>query len=390
LAPEPEINPLAPLPWPVILGKEQRDLYTRARTTAATTLAPLADAGDPGRVDRKLLAALADEDLLPYLFPEEHGGRQPGSVSATDLCLLREAIATESTEAETALAMQGLGAYPILESGSSELTAKWIPEVAAGRAVAAFALSEASAGSDAAALETKAEPDGDGFRLTGEKLWISNAPEADIYTVFARTGDGSKGITAFAVPGDSKGLGGEWVELLAPHPIGSLTLDGVFVPTDHVLGEAGHGMRVAMQTLSRFRPSVGAFAVGMAQAAFEAANAHVDTREAFGGPLRSLQVVSHKLASMATRLHTARLAVYDAAGGFDNEGDRLPFRSSAAKLVATEMAQSVIDDAVQLHGATALRVGHPLERLYREVRAPRIYEGATDVQFEVISRRLSD
>ena len=388
---EDSTNPIAPLPWPAMLNSNQRDLYARARRVAAEVLEPIAESGQQGKVNRPLLAALADEDLLSYLFPDQYGGRQPATVRATDLCLLREAIATESTEAETALAMQGLGSYPILESGSPELAQRWIPAVVAGTAVAAFALSEAAAGSDVVAMQATAERDGAGYRLNGEKLWVSNAPEADIYTVFARTapGDGSRGITAFAVPGDSEGLGGEWVELLAPHPIGSLSLDGVFVHSDNVLGEPGHGMRVAMQTLSRFRPSVGAFAVGMAQAAFEAANRHVDERKAFGGTLRDLQVVSHKLASMATRLHVARLAVYDSAAAFDGGGDRLQFRSSAAKATATEAAQSVVDDAVQILGARALQAGHPLERLYREVRAPRIYEGATDVQFEIIARELA-
>ncbi len=382
---------VAPLPWPAVLDDDQQALYARARQVAARVLAPIADSGQPGRVNRPLLAALAAEDLLPYLFPAEYGGKQPERVRATDLCLLRDAIATESTEAETALAMQGLGSYPILESGSSELARRWIPEVAAGRAAAGFALSEAAAGSDVVAMEATAERDGDGYRISGEKLWISNAPEADVYTVFARTmpGDSSRGITAFAVPGDSPGLGGEWLELLAPHPIGSLTLDGVFVPDGNVLGEPGRGIRVALQTLSRFRPSVGAFAVGMAQAAFELANRHVDERSAFGGKLRDLQVVSHKLAAMAMYLHGARLAVYDAAAAFDRGDDRLAFRSSAAKAIATEAAQAVVDDAVQLLGARALVAGHPLELLYREVRAPRIYEGATDVQLEIIARELT-
>lgn len=385
------LSPIAPLPWPAVLDEHQRALYARARRIAAEVLAPVADSGQPGRVNRPLLSALAAEDLLPYLFPAQYGGRKPERVRATDLCLLRDAIATESTEAETALAMQGLGSYPILEAGSPELVERWIPEVAAGRAVAGFALSEAAAGSDVVAMEATAERDGDGYRLSGEKLWISNAPEADLYTVFARTtpGEGSRGITAFAVPGDSPGLGGESLELLAPHPIGSLTLDGVFVPNGSVLGEPGHGMRVALGTLSRFRPSVGAFAVGMAQAAFELANRHVDERQAFGGNLRQLQVVAHKLADMAARLHSARLAIYDAAAAFDSGDDRLAFRSSAAKAIATEAAQTIVDDAVQLHGARALVAGHPLELLYREVRAPRIYEGATDVQLEIIARELT-
>jgi alkylation response protein AidB-like acyl-CoA dehydrogenase len=306
------------------------------------------------------------------------------------LCLLREAVAVESPAAETALAMQGLGAYPVLQSGSAELANRWIPEIAAGRAVPAFALTEPAVGSDAAALELAAEPDGDGWRLTGEKTWISNAPEADVYSVFARTtpGAGAAGVTAFAVPGDSEGLSGRPLDLVAPHPVGSVTFDAVFVPGDHVLGEPDRGFAVAMRTLDRFRPSVGAFAVGMAQAALEAAIAHAEQRHAFGGPLRDLQAVSHKLAEMATAVHGARLLVYDAARAFDTGAEPLTIRASMAKLAATEMAQRVIDDAVQIHGARALERGHLLERLYRDVRAPRIYEGASEVQRTIIARRL--
>lgn len=385
------MSPVSPLPWPAILGPDSQELYRRTRRIATEQLATIADGEPSGRVNRDLVRALATHDLLPYLFPERYGGRQPEATSALDLCVLREALATESAEAETALAMQGLGAYPILESGSPELAAEWIPRVAAGEAVAAFALSEPEAGSDAAALSMSAELDGDTYLLSGQKTWISNAPDADIYTVFARTsGDrGAAGVTAFAVPGDAEGLSGEALDLIAPHPIGRLEFDGVAVPADHVLGEVDHGFRVALQTLSRFRPSVGAYAVGMAQAAVEASQRHVDERQAFGGKLRDLQVVAHKLAAMAVAVHTARLVVFDAAAAFDRGEDRLAFRSSAAKLHATETAQRVVDDAIQLHGAVALQRGHRLELLYREVRAPRIYEGASDIQLEIIARELA-
>jgi alkylation response protein AidB-like acyl-CoA dehydrogenase len=183
-------------------------------------------------------------------------------------------------------------------------------------------------------------------------------------------------------------LSGRTLELVAPHPVGSVTFDGVFVPGDQVLGEPDRGFAVAMRTLDRFRPSVGAFAVGMAQAALEAAIAHAEQRHAFGGPLRDLQAVSHKLAEMATAVHGARLLVYDAARAFDTGAEPLTIRASMAKLAATEMAQHVIDDAVQIHGARALERGHLLERLYRDVRAPRIYEGASEVQRTIIARRL--
>jgi acyl-CoA dehydrogenase len=378
------------LPRPTALGDEELAEYDATRRLTAERLATVAAAGPEGRLDRALIAALAGAGLVQRLFPVSHGGSQPGEVSAVTLCLLREAVAVESPAAETALAMQGLGAYPVLQSGSAELANRWIPEIAAGRAVPAFALTEPAVGSDAAALELAAEPDGDGWRLTGEKTWISNAPEADVYSVFARTtpGAGAAGVTAFAVPGDAAGLSGRPLDLVAPHPVGSVTFDGVFVPGDHVLGEPDRGFAVAMRTLDRFRPSVGAFAVGMAQAALEAAIAHAEQRHAFGGPLRDLQAVSHKLAEMATAVHGARLLVYDAARAFDTGAEPLTIRASMAKLAATEMAQRVIDDAVQIHGARALERGHLLERLYRDVRAPRIYEGASEVQRTIIARRL--
>ncbi|MYW33858.1 acyl-CoA dehydrogenase, partial [Streptomyces sp. SID2119] len=263
-------------------------------------------------------------------------------------------------------------------------------DVRAGRAVAAFALSEPGAGSDAGALSLTAEPAPGGWRLTGEKCWISNAPEADFATVFARTtpGAGSRGITAFLVPADRPGLTGQALDMLSPHPIGTLEFDGVPVTADDVLGEPDRGFRVAMDTLNLFRPSVGAFAVGMARAALDATVAHTATRTAFGGPLSDLQAVSHQVAEMATRTEAARLLVYAAAAAYDAGESGVPRRAAMAKLYATETAQYVVDTAVQLHGARALRRGHLLEHLYREVRAPRIYEGASEVQRAIIAKEL--
>ncbi|MGH3182453.1 MAG: acyl-CoA dehydrogenase family protein, partial [Streptosporangiaceae bacterium] len=335
--------------------------------------------------------------LLPRLFPGLGGESLSREAAATDLCILRESLATQSTEAETALALQGLGSYPVLQSGQEEVVRRWMPAVAAGDAVAAFALTEPEAGSDAAALTLRAEPDGRGWRLTGEKIWISNAPEADFYTVFARTteGAGARGVSAFLVPAGRPGLDGEHLDMISPHPIGRLVFDGVPVQAAELLGEQDRGFRVAMRTLDLFRPSVGAFAVGMAQAATDAAVAHAGTRTAFGGPLKDQQAVSHLLADMATRTEAARLLVYAAAAAYDagSEGGRgggrgITARSAMAKLFATETAQFVVDAAVQIHGARALRRGHLLEHLYREVRAPRIYEGASEVQRTIIAREL--
>jgi alkylation response protein AidB-like acyl-CoA dehydrogenase len=262
--------------------------------------------------------------------------------------------------------------------------------VARGEAVAAFALTEAEHGSDAAALELRAERDGDGWRLTGEKTYISNAPDADVYAVFARTTPekGAKGVTAFAVEGETAGLSGEPIELVAPHPIGRLTFDGVLVPGDYVLGEVDSGFGVAMRTLDLFRPSVGAFAVGMAWAAVDAAVEHAAERRAFRKPIKEFQAVSHALAEMATRTEAARLLVYSAASAVDEGASDVTRRSAMAKLYATETAQWVVDRAIQIHGARALERGHLLERLYREVRAPRIYEGTSEIQREVIAREL--
>ncbi|MEU3897224.1 acyl-CoA dehydrogenase family protein [Streptomyces sp. NPDC045251] len=428
------------------------------RALAAERLRPLAEKGEPGRVNRALLAELGTLGLLPRLFTS----------GALDLCLMRESLAHACTEAETALALQGLGAHPVHAHGTEAQRTRWLPRVSDGSAVAAFALSEPDAGSDAAALTLGAEPDADradaaapgpegrgaergpeadpppdaggtgtgpggapgsavprpggrasrpagdterpaarparpagaslaahrdgpsAWRLTGEKCWISNAPEADFYTVFARTtpGAGARGVTAFLVPADRPGLTGTPLDMLSPHPIGALAFDAVPVTADDVLGEADRGFRVAMGTLNLFRPSVGAFAVGMAQAALDATLAHTTAREAFGGRLRDLQTVAHQTAEMALRTEAARLMVYAAATAYDDGAPDVPRRSAMAKLLATETAQYVVDRAVQLHGARALRRGHLLEHLYREVRAPRVYEGASEVQRGIIAKEL--
>jgi acyl-CoA dehydrogenase len=367
------------------LTETQRGLYCHTRGVAREELRQIARRGRQGRVNRGMIAALAQHGLLGRLF-----GRERHS-SAIDLCLIREALARECTEAETAFALQGLGAYPILQNGCEDLREHWIPRVADGSAVAAFALTEPDAGSDAAALSLRAEPepDGEGWRLSGEKLWISNAPDADIYTVFARTGEGrgARGVSAFAVPGDSDGLSGEPLALLAPHAIGSLHFDGVLVDRGQLLGEPGGGFRVAMRTLDLFRPSVGAFAIGMARAALDLATDHALARQTFGKPLAEHQAVSHRLADISTRVEAARLLVHHAAAAHD-AGVPDARLAAMAKLLATETAQEAVDSAVQFHGARALQQGHELEHLYREVRAPRIYEGASEIQREIIARAL--
>jgi acyl-CoA dehydrogenase len=366
------------------LSEAQLELYERTRRLAATTLEPIADVGTPGEINRPLIKALADHGLLDVIFAPE------GDISAIALCLIREALARHSTDAETAFALQGLGAGPIVQAGGPEIRQEWIPRVADGSAVAAFALTEPEAGSDPAGLSLKAEPDGDGgYRLTGEKLWISNAPEADVYSVFARTSEdkGARGLTAFAIPGDSPGLGGERRQLLTPHAIGSLTFDGVFAGPEQVLGEPGAGFRVAMRTLDLFRPSVGAFAIGMARAALDRAADYSLVRETFGKPLKDHQAVAHRLAQLEAETEAARLLVHQAAFAHD-ERKHDPALAAMAKLLATEVAQRAVDAAIQFHGAVALEQGHPLEHLYRDVRATRIYEGASEIQREIIARSM--
>ncbi|MFF4490327.1 acyl-CoA dehydrogenase family protein [Streptomyces sp. NPDC001544] len=363
------------------LEPQQAARCAELRTLAAERLRPIAEKGEPGRVNRPLVAELGRLGLLSRLFTS----------GALDLCLMRESLAYACTEAETALALQGLGAHPVHAHGTPAQRGHWLPRVADGSAVAAFALSEPGAGSDAAALSLAAAPDGPGrWRLTGEKCWISNAPEADFYTVFARTTPeaGARGVTAFLVPADRPGLTGSALEMLSPHPIGSLGFDAVPVTADDVLGEPDRGFRVAMGTLNLFRPSVGAFAVGMAQAALDATLAHTARRDAFGGKLSDLQAVAHQVAEMALRTDAARLMVYAAATAYDEDAPDVPKRSAMAKLLATETAQYVVDAAVQLQGARALRRGHLLEHLYREVRAPRVYEGASEVQRGIIAKEL--
>jgi alkylation response protein AidB-like acyl-CoA dehydrogenase len=363
------------------LEPEQIAWCARLRGLAAERLRPLAEKGEPGHVNRPLVEELGRLGLLGRLFTS----------GALDLCLMRESLAYACTEAETALALQGLGAHPVHAHGTTAQRERWLPRVTDGTAVAAFALSEPNAGSDAAALALRAEPDAAArWRLTGEKCWISNAPEADFYTVFARTtpGAGARGVTAFLVPADRPGLTGTPLDMLSPHAIGTLDFDAVPVTADDVLGEVDRGFRVAMGTLNLFRPSVGAFAVGMAQAALDATLAHTARRDAFGGKLRDLQTVAHQVAELALRTDAARLMVYAAATAYDEGAPDVPKRAAMAKLLATETAQQVVDTAVQLHGARALRRGHLLEHLYREVRAPRVYEGASEVQRGIIAKEL--
>ena len=347
-------------------------------------LVPLAEAGTPGLVNRELVLALGQSGLLPKLFEAD-------GPSAVELCQIRRGLARSCTEAETAFAVQGLGGTPIKLNGDSALHDEWLGPLADGSAIAAFALTEPGAGSDAANLQMEASRDGDGYRLTGEKVYISNAPGADVATVFARTTPeaGAKGVTAFAVPSSSDGLSGEPIAMISPHPIGKWSFDGVYVGPGQVLGEVDGGFRVAMETLDLFRPSVGAFAVGMAEAALAIASDHAQQRRAFGKTISEFQAVSHQLADVRTMVEAAAHLVMAAATAYDDrETVSLTGRAAMAKLFATETAQEAVDVAIQILGARGLEADSTLAHLYREVRAPRIYEGTSEIQRGIIAREM--
>jgi acyl-CoA dehydrogenase len=374
-----------------LLTPEEQALRAAVARAGTEVLAPLAAAwGERDELNRELAQALGREGLFPRLVPAVHGGSLVGPFRSMTLCLIREELARTCVAAEELFAIQGLGSYPILAAGTEAQRQAWLPGVARGETIPAFALTEPEAGSDAAALATRAEPDGAGWVLDGVKRFISNAPGADVTVVFARTGPGpgSRGISAFLVPRGAPGLSGTPMHTMAPHVIGELTLDRCRVGGQALLGEVGAGWRIAMGTLDVFRASVGAQAVGLAQAALDLALAHARRRVQFGEPIATFPAIQAKLADMATEIRAARLLVYSAAWLKDAGVARVTLESSMAKLYATEMASRVVDQAVQIHGGAGVLRGTPIERLYREARAPRIYEGTSEVQRLIIARHL--
>lgn len=334
---------------------------------------------------RAALAKLASTGLLGALLPVRFGGWH-AEVRARSLCLVREALAGHAALADSVFAVQGLGMQPLLLGGSPELQEELLAGAVQGDRCFAFALSEPEAGSDAAALRTVAQREEDSWLLTGTKRWISNAGLATHAVVFARTGEGPKGITAFLVDLAQKGVTvGAQVPLLSPHPLAELHLDGVRIPDARRLGPVGGGLALALKTLDLFRPSVGAAALGMARVAQQAALAHVKERQQFGAPLAELQGIQFALAESEARWEAGWLLVLRAAWAKD-QGRRTPREAALAKLVATEGAQAIVDTALQLHGASGVVTGSTVERLYRDVRALRIYEGASEVQRQLIAR----
>jgi acyl-CoA dehydrogenase len=306
-------------------------------------------------------------------------------------CLARESLGAASPLADAVFALQGLGTLPILLEGSAAQRERFAEPALAGRAMAAFAMTEPEAGSDVASLATAARRDGDGYVHTGSKTFISNAGIADFYTVFATTDPaaGAKGITCFAIPADTPGLRFAGAQVLSsPHPLGTLAFEECRVPASLRLGEEGRGFALGLRTLDRLRATVGAAACGMAARALDEALRHARTRRQFGKPLAEFQLVQEKLARMATDLTAARLLVYRAAWVADEGAARVTMEAAMAKAFATEAAQRIVDDAVQILGGTGVLASHPVDRLYRSVRALRIYEGTTEIQHLVIAGAL--
>jgi acyl-CoA dehydrogenase len=376
------------LEWP-FFEERHRALAAEVERWAEAALADVAEQDGIDATCRMLVARLAEAGLLGHTVPAAYGG-VCDRLDVRSLCLVRETLARCAGLADFAFAMQGLGSGPISLFGTDEQRHAYLPAVADGRRIAAFALSERDAGSDVAALATTAEPDGAGFVLNGVKTWISNGGIADFYVVFARTGEAprAKGLSAFVIDADTPGLEiVERIPLTAPHPLATIAFNGCRVSRGQLLGEPGQGFKIAMATLDVFRPTVGAAALGFARRALDEALGRATGRQLFGGPLAELQVIQAKLADMALAVDAAALLVYRAAWAKDAGAARITREAAMAKLYATEAAQRVIDDAVQIHGALGVVADHPVERLYREIRALRIYEGASEVQKMVVARQ---
>jgi alkylation response protein AidB-like acyl-CoA dehydrogenase len=338
---------------------------------------------------RTLVRRLGEGGWLREVVPAAHGGRGE-RLDVRALCLTRETLARQSGLADFAFAMQGLGSGPIVLFGSDALRARYLPGVVAGTSIAAFAISEAEAGSDVSAMRTTARADGDAWVLEGEKTWISNAGLAEFYVVFARMPDeGERAYGAFVVDADAAGFAvTQDIDVIAPHPLGTIAFDGCRVPRAQIVGTAGDGLRVALGTLDVFRSTVGAAALGFARRALDEALTWSTARHVFGQALAEHQLTRARLADMAVAIDASALLVYRAAWTRDTRASRVTREAAMAKLHATESAQRVIDDAVQLLGGRGVVAGAPVERLYREIRALRIYEGTSEIQKLVIAGEL--
>jgi acyl-CoA dehydrogenase len=350
----------------------------------------LTDRVHHGSVDlrcQELTRMLGEAGWLRYCVPAAYGGMFD-ELDSRSLCLMRQTLGYYDGLADFAFVMQGLGSGPISLFGSETLKQKYLPKVARGEMLAAFALSEPDAGSDVAAMTTRATRTASGYRINGVKTWISNADIADFYTVFARVeNDEAEGVTAFVVDANTPGLAvTERFDVCAPHPIGTLTFTDCDIAVEQRIGKPGQGFKVALQNLDVFRASVGAAALGFAEVALDMGIKRAASRPMFGATLADLQITQAAIGDMSTEIDAATLLVYRAAWERDILKQRTTRSAAMAKLFATESAQRIIDRCVQLHGGLGVKVGHPMEMLYREIRALRIYEGATEVQQVVIAR----
>jgi acyl-CoA dehydrogenase len=371
--------------------QDHPQLRARVRQWAEKKL--FSSGGEPQPTDGeacRLVRQLGNEGLLSYALPKQFGGARE-KVQARDLCIIREELARGWALADTMFAVQALGSYPIARFGTEEQKQRYLPPLAKGTAIAAFALTEPEAGSDVASLKSRALRRGETYVLTGNKRFISNAGIADSYVVFASTEPelADKGISAFVVDADNPGLMvKKRIQVISPHPIGMIAFEACVVPESSLLGNQGDGLKVALVTLDLFRCTVGAAAVGLAQRALEEALDYGRKRRQFDRPLTEFQGIQFKLAEMATELEAARLLVYQAAWAHDSGAADAKLKSSMAKLFATEAAQRIVDQALQIHGGVGVVVGSVVERLYRDVRALRIYEGTSEIQKIVIAREL--
>jgi len=382
-----EVSDASYLAWP-FFDDVHRALVPRLDTWAAEHVADN-EYADVDAGCRSLVRALGDDGWLRYAVPAAFGGAFEG-LDARAICLARETLARHNALADFAFAMQGLGSVPLALAGAPELQHRYLPGVCAGTAIAAFALSEVDAGSDVGALKTTARRDGGEYVLDGTKTWISNAGIADFYVVFARTSDapGSRGLGAFVVDASSRGLEiGARIESLAPHPLGSLRLRSCRVSAQHRLGDEGDGFKLAMRSLDVFRTSVAAAALGLARRALDEALERATNRSMFGGVLADFQLTQVALAKMATGIDTSALLTYRAAWLRDVAHEPATREAAMAKATSTETAQQIIDATVQLFGALGVMRGTIPERLYREIRALRIYEGATEVQHLIVAKQ---
>ena len=370
------------LTWPFFEDKH-RQLAEEVDNWAHKELKHI-DHSDTDSACKALVTKLGEAGFL------KHSGSEEGRLDVRSLCLVRETLARHDGLADFAFAMQGLGTGAISLFGTAEQKSHWLPRTRTGTAISGFALTEPQSGSDVANSQMTATLDGDDYVLDGEKTWISNGGIADVYTVFARTGDapGAKGLSAFVVPADTPGLSvAERLETIAPHPLARLHFKECRIPSASMLGKSGDGFRIAMSVLDVFRSTVAAAALGLSRRALDEALARVSSRQVQGSPLFDLQLVQGSIAEMAVDVDASALLVYRAAWTKDSGAPRVTREAAMAKLYATDQAQQVIDKAVQLHGGDGVRSGHIVESLYREIRALRIYEGASDVQKVIIARQ---